>query len=59
MVRFQSGVDDQRALAAPVLVLDELADAIHVGGWVAAGECDPEEIVKRSGREVGIVDKND
>ena len=46
MVGLDAGVDDQRPLASPVFAADGCADPVDVGGWIGAGEGDPEEIVE-------------
>src|SRR2546430_12922429 len=54
-MRLDAGIDHQRAAAAPVLVLDEGLDAMHVGRRVGAREGDPEEVIERAGGEVAVV----
>ena len=44
MMRLHARVDDERTAAAPVLVLDECADTVHVVRGVAAREGDPHEV---------------
>ncbi|HIA01729.1 MAG TPA: hypothetical protein EYN66_07430 [Myxococcales bacterium] len=46
MVWLDAGVDDQRTVAAPVLLMDEGVDPIDVDGGIGAGERDPQEVVK-------------
>ncbi len=48
VVRLDPRVDDQRAGAAPVLLLDECADSLDVGGRIGAGERHPEEVSQAS-----------
>ena len=59
VVRFEPGVDHQRAAAAPVFVGGERLDAVDVGGRVGARERDPEEIAERLGDELAVVDDDD
>ncbi len=50
VVRLDPRVDHERARAAPVLLVDERADALDVGGRIGAGEGDPEEVSLDSAR---------
>ena len=59
MVRLESGVDHERTTAAPVLVERERIDAVDVEGGIRPGERQPEEILERPGREVGVVHDHD
>ena len=59
VVRFEAGVDHERAAAAPVFVFGEGVDAVDVGGRVRARERDPEEVAERLGDELGVVDDDD
>ena len=59
VVRFEAGVDHERAAAAPMFVLCEGVDAVDVGGGVGARERDPEEVAERFGDELGVVDDDD
>ena len=59
VVRFEAGVDHERAAAAPVFVDGEGFDAVDVGGGVGAGERDPEKIAKGLGDELGVVHQYD
>src|SRR4051812_28109367 len=46
VVRFEAGVDHERAAATPMFVFCEGLDAVDVGGGVGARERDPEEVAK-------------
>ena len=58
-MRLDAGVDHQRTAAAPVFLLREGVDAVDIGGRIAAGEDDPEEVVQRARREVAVVHHDD
>src|SRR5438552_17791842 len=51
VVRLDAGVDNERAVAAPVLLACECADAVNVGRRIRARESDPEKVVERAGSE--------
>lgn len=57
MVRFDAGVDDEWACAAPVFLVNEGASAVDVGGGVGAGEGDPEPVAEAAGGELSVVDE--
>ena len=58
-MRLQAGVDHERAVAAPVLLMRDGVDAVHVGRGVRSRERDPEEVLERCGGEVGVVHDHD
>ena len=59
MVWFDASVDNQRACAAPVFLLDRRVDPLDVGGRVGAGEGDPDEVSQALRDEVAVVDDHD
>ena len=55
---FDSGIDDQRASTAPMLVERCRVDAVNIYGRIAPRESDPDKVVYRSCGHVGIIDKD-
>ena len=59
MVRLDAGVDEERAGAAPMLLLGEFAETTDVGRGVTAGESDPKEVAQRAGRKFAVVNEDE
>ena len=59
VVGFAAGVDDERASAAPMLLMDERAEAGHVSSRVRASECRPQPIIDRSRGKLAVIDECD
>ena len=55
VLRLQSGVDHERALAAPVLLLRESADAVEVGRRVGTRERHPQEVIQLPGGKGAVI----
>lgn len=58
MLGLAPGIDDQRSLAAPVLVRRRGADARDVDGGIGTGESDPQEVVQAARGQIRIVDQH-
>jgi hypothetical protein len=59
VVRLEAGVDEERSVAAPMLVLDEARDAVDVVRRIRSRERDPKEVSEAFGSECRIVGEDD
>src|SRR6187402_3205009 len=55
MMRFYAGINNQRAITAPVLMLGKIIYAINIMRWIAAGKGYPYKVVDVLRGKGGIV----